>query len=332
MTSHIGRRKFLATLGGAAAALPLAARAQQPGLPVIGFLGSTSAQVTVKDLEAFRKGLSETGYVEGRNVAIEFRWAGGREDRMPELAADLVRRQVAVIATPQSTAGALAAKAATSTIPIVFGTGSDPISLGLVASLNRPGGNATGVMTLNVALTAKRLGLLRELAPQATRFVALVNPNAVMSEAIVKDVHASVPTLGVPVEILYAGNSDRDVEAAFANLSQKPGAALLVTVDPFLFTRRALIVTLAARHALPTVYFRRELSDIGGLVSYGTSGDFIHGLVGTYAGRILKGEKPADLPVAQPTKFDMVINLATAKALAIDVPPTLLALADEVIE
>jgi putative ABC transport system substrate-binding protein len=332
MTSHIGRRKFLATLGGAAAALPLAARAQQPGLPVIGFLGSTSAQVTVKDLEAFRKGLSETGYVEGRNVAIEFRWAGGREDRMPELAADLVRRQVAVIATPQSTAGALAAKAATSTIPIVFGTGSDPISLGLVASLNRPGGNATGVMTLNVALTAKRLGLLRELAPQATRFVALVNPNAVMSEAIVKDVHASVPTLGVPVEILYAGNSDRDVEAAFANLSQKPGAALLVTVDPFLFTRRALIVTLAARHALPTVYFRRELADIGGLVSYGTSGDFIHGLVGTYAGRILKGEKPADLPVAQPTKFDMVINLATAKALAIDVPPTLLALADEVIE
>jgi putative ABC transport system substrate-binding protein len=173
---------------------------------------------------------------------------------------------------------------------------------------------------------------LRELAPQATRFVALVNPNAVMSEAIVKDVHASVPALGVPVEILYAGNSDRDIETAFANLSQKPGAALLVTVDPFFFTRRALIVTLAARHALPTVYFRREFADLGGLVSYGTSVDFIHGLVGTYTGRILKGEKPADLPVAQPTKFDMVINLSTAKALAIDVPPTLLATADEVIE
>jgi ABC-type uncharacterized transport system substrate-binding protein len=288
--------------------------------------------VSVKDLEAFRKGLSETGYVEGRNVAIEFRWTGGREDRMPELAADLVRRQVAVIATPASTAGALAAKAATSTIPIVFGTGSDPVALGLVASLNRPGGNATGVMSLNVELTAKRLGLLRELAPQAIRFVALVNPNAVMSEAIVKDVQASVPSLGIPVEILYAGNSDGDIEAAFANLSQKPGAALLVTVDPFFFTRRALIVTLAARHALPTLYFRREFADIGGLVSYGTSVGFIHGLIGTYTGRVLKGERPADLPVAQPTKFEMVINLSTAKALRIDMPPTLLALADEVIE
>src|SRR5437667_4544635 len=234
------RRQFLALLGSAAAGGPLAARAQQPAVPVIGFLGSSSAQVSVKDLEAFRKGLSETGYVEGRNVAIEFRWTGGREDRMPELAADLVRRQVAVIAAPASTAGALAAKAATSTIPIVFGTGADPVALGLVASLNRPGGNATGAMSLNVELTAKRLGLLRELAPQATRFVALVSPNAAMTDTIVKDVHASVLTLGSPVEILHAGNSDRDIEAAFANLSQKPGAALLVTVDPFFFTRRAL--------------------------------------------------------------------------------------------
>jgi len=265
-------------------------------------------------------------------VAIEFRWSGGREDRMPELAADLVRRQVAVIAAPASTAGALAAKAATSNIPIVFGTGSDPVALGLVASLNRPGGNATGIVSLNVELTAKRLGLLRELAPRATRFVALVNRSAVMTDAIIKEVHASVPTLGVPVEILYAGNSDRDIEAAFANLSQKPGAALLVTVDSFFFTRRALIVTLAARHALPTIYFRREFAEIGGLVSYGTSVDNIHELIGIYSGRVLKGEKPADLPVTQPTKFDMVINLSTAKALAIDVPPTLLALADEVIE
>ena len=329
--SELRRRQFI-TLLGSAATWPLAARAQQSAMPVIGFLGSSSAQVSVKNLEAFRKGLSERGYVEGRSVAIEFRWSGGREDRMPELAADLVRRQVAVIAAPASTAGALAAKAATSNIPIVFGTGSDPVALGLVASLNRPGGNATGIVSLNVELTAKRLGLLRELAPRATRFVALVNRSAVMTDAIIKEVHASVPTLGVPVEILYAGNSDRDIEAAFANLSEKPGAALLVTVDSFFFTRRALIVTLAARHALPTIYFRREFAEIGGLVSYGTSVDNIHELIGIYSGRVLKGEKPADLPVTQPTKFDMVINLSTAKALGLDVPPTLLARADEVIE
>jgi putative tryptophan/tyrosine transport system substrate-binding protein len=332
MASHIGRRKFLAALGGVAAAWPLAARAQQPAMPVIGFLGSRSAQVTVKSLEAFRKGLRETGYVEGRNVAIEFRWAGGREDRMPEFVTDLIQRRVAVIAAPANTAGALAAKAATSSIPIVFGTGSDPVALGLVASLNRPGGNATGVTTLNLELTAKRLGLLRELAPQATRFVALVNPNTVLTDAIVKDVHASVPTLGVPVEILYAGNSDRDIEAAFANLSQKPGAALLVTFNSFFFNRRALIVALATRHALPTVYYSREFADIGGLISYGTNFDNIYELIGIYTGRVLNGEKPADLPVAQPTKFEMVINLSTAKALGLQISDKLLALADEVIE
>jgi putative tryptophan/tyrosine transport system substrate-binding protein len=297
MSAKMKRRAFISLLGGTAVTWPLAARAQQPAMPVIGFLGTSSPQASVKNLEAFRKGLGDTGYVEGRNVTIEFRWSGGREDRMPELAADLVRRQVAVIATPASTAGALAAKAASSTIPIVFGSGSDPVALGLVASLNRPGGNATGVKSLNVELTAKRLGLLRELAPQATRFVALVSRNAVMTDAIVKDVHASVPTLGVPVEILYAGDSDHDIEAAFTNLSQKPGAALLVTVDPFFFTRRALIAMLAARHALPTVYFAREFADIGGLVSYGTSVANIHELTGIYTGRILKGEKPADLPV-----------------------------------
>jgi len=325
------RREFMALVGGAAA-WPLAAHAQQMPMPVVGFLGSTSAEMSAKSLEAFRKGLRETGYVEGRNVAIEFRWTGGREDRIPELAADLIRRQVAVIAAPVSTAGALAAKAATSSIPIVFGTASDPVALGLVASLNRPGGNATGVKTLNVELTAKRLGLLRELAPQATRFVALVAPNAALTDAIVKDVHASVPTLGVPVEILYAGNSDRDIEAAFANLSQSLGAALLVTVDAFFFTRRAFIVTLAARHALPTVYFTREFADAGGLISYGTSFDNVYELIGIYTGRILKGEKPADLPVAQATKFDLVINLVTARALGLAVPNTLLALANEVIE
>jgi putative tryptophan/tyrosine transport system substrate-binding protein len=332
MAIHIRRREFIGTLGGAAVAWPFAARAQQPAMPVIGFLGGSSAQVGAKRVEAFRKGLSETGYVEGRNVAIEFRWAGGREDRMPELAADLVQRRVAVIAAPASTAGALAAKAATSSIPIVFSTAADPVSLGLVASLNRPGGNVTGVNILGVELTAKRLGLLRELAPQATRFVALVSPNSVMTDTTIKNVHASVPTLGLPVEILYAGSSDRDIEAAFANLSQKPGAALLVTTDTFFFTRRALIVTLAARHALPTVYYSREYADIGGLISYGPNNDNIYELTGIYTGRVLKGEKPADLPVAQPTKFEMVINLSTAKALSIDVPPTLLALADEVLE
>src|SRR5262245_25958841 len=253
MAIHIHRRDFITLLGGAAAAWPLAARAQQPAMPVIGFLGSSSAQATVKNIEAFRKGLSETGYVEGRNVVIEFRWAAGREDRMPELAADLVRRQVAVIAAPASTAAAIAAQAATSSIPIVFGIGSDPVALGLVASLNRPGGNVTGAKTLNVELTTKRLGLLRELAPQATRLVALVSPNAALTDSIVKEVRASVPTLGVPVEILYAGKSDRDIETAFANLSQKPGTALLVNPDSFFLARRALIVMLAARHALPTV-------------------------------------------------------------------------------
>src|SRR5262249_14080144 len=236
MASYIERRKFLATLGGAAA-WPLAARGQQPAVPVIGFIGGSSAENSVKRLEAFRKGLRETGYVEGRDVAIEFRWAEGREDRVPELAADLVRQQAAVIAVLDSTAGALAAKAATSSIPIVFSTASDPVAAGLVAMINRPGGNAPGGKTLNVELTAKRLGLLRELAPQATRFVALVGRNAVLTDAIVKDVQASVPTLGVPVEIFYASHSDRDIVAAFANLSQKPGTALLVNSDPFFFTR-----------------------------------------------------------------------------------------------
>jgi putative ABC transport system substrate-binding protein len=330
---QLKRREFIILLGGGATVVvPLAAPAQQPAMPVIGFLGSSSAQMSVKQLEAFRKGLSGTGHVEGRNVAIEFRWAGGREDRLPELAADLVRRQVAVIVVLDITAGALAAKAATSSIPILFGTAADPVSLGLVASLNRPGGNATGVMSLNVELTAKRLGLLRDLAPQATRFVALVGPNAALTDSIVKEVHASVPTLGVPVEILYAGDSDRDIEAAFANLSQMPGAALLVTPNAFFLARRALIVTLAARHALPTVYFRREFAEIGGLISYGTNFDNIYELIGIYTGRVLKGEKPADLPVQAPTKYELVINLKTAKALGLNIPPTLLAIADEVIE
>jgi putative tryptophan/tyrosine transport system substrate-binding protein len=250
---------------------------------------------------------------------------------MPELVADLIRRGVAVIVAPATTAGALAAKAATTTIPIVFATGSDPVALGLVTSLNRPGGNVTGVTISGVELTAKRLDLLRELKPQATRFVALVNPRSVMADGIVKNVEASAPIFGLPVEILHA-STDRELVAALSGLSQRADAVLLVTVDGFFFNRRALIVTLAARHALPTVYYSREYAEVGGLISYGSNVENVLELTGIYTGRILKGEKPADLPVAQPTKFELVVNLVTAKALGFDIPPTLLALADEVIE
>jgi putative ABC transport system substrate-binding protein len=325
------RRDFITLLGGAAAAWPLAARAQQTAMPVVGYLGSTSPEMSAKRLAAFRKGLRDAGFEEGHNVAIEFRWADGREERMPELVADLIRRGVAVIVAPASTAGALAAKAATTTIPIVFATGSDPVALGLLTSLNRPGGNVTGVTIFGVELTAKRLGLLRELTPQATRFVALVNPRSVMADGIVKNVEASAPTFGLPVEILRA-STDRELVAALSGLSQRAGAVLLVTVDGFFFNRRALIVTLAARHALPTVYYSREYAEVGGLISYGSNVENVLELTGIYTGRILKGEKPADLPVAQPTKFELVVNLVTAKALGFDIPPTLLALADEVIE
>jgi len=325
------RRDFIKVTVGSAAAWPLAARAQQSTMPVVGYLGSTSPEMSAKRLAAFRKGLRDGGFEEGRNVAIEFRWADAREERMPELVADLVRRGVAVIVAPATTAGALAAKAATTTIPILFAAGSDPVALGLVTSLSRPGGNVTGVTILGVELTAKRLGLLRELTPQATRFVALVNPHSVMADGIVKNVEASAPIFGLPVEILRA-STDRELVAALSGLSQRAGAALLVTVDGFFFNRRALIVTLAARHALPTVYYSREYAEVGGLISYGVNVENVLELTGIYTSRILKGEKPADLPVAEPTKFELVVNLVTAKALGFDIPPTLLARADEVIE
>jgi putative tryptophan/tyrosine transport system substrate-binding protein len=326
------RRKFITLLCGTAVCLAAHhAWAQQSTMPVVGYLGSTSPEMSAKRLAAFRKGLRDAGFEEGHNVAIEFRWADGREERMPELVADLIRRGVAVIVAPASTAGALAAKAATTTIPIVFATGSDPVALGLVASLNRPGGNVTGVTIFGVELTAKRLGLLRELTPQATRFVALVNPRSVMADGIVKNVEASAPIFGLPVEILHA-STDRELVAALSGLSQRAGAVLLVTVDGFFFNRRALIVTLAARHALPTVYYSREYAEVGGLISYGSNVENVLELTGIYTGRIIKGENPADLPVAQPTKFELVVNLVTAKALGFDIPPTLLALADEVIE
>jgi putative ABC transport system substrate-binding protein len=324
------RRDFLGGLGGAAA-WPMAARAQQTAMPVVGFLHSGSPEPNAKRVAAFRKGLGESGYVEGQNVAIEFRWGAGQDARLPELAADLIRRQVSVIATPISTAATMAAKAVTTTVPIVFAVGGDPVALGLVASLSRPGGNATGISILNVELMSKRLALLRETAPHAARFAALVNPRSGLTEAIVKNVQAGASTLGLPVEILRA-STDHEIEAAVASLARQPGSALLVPPDEFFLDRRAQLVTLAARHAIPAIYQTREFADVGGLMSYGTDSLYVYQQAGIYTGRILKGEKPADLPVMQPAKFELVINLKTAKFLGLTVPPALLATADEVIE
>jgi putative tryptophan/tyrosine transport system substrate-binding protein len=281
-------------------------------------------------LSAFRKGLAEAGYVEGQNVAIEFRWAAGQDDRLPDWAADLIRRGVSVIATPASTPALLAAKAATTTIPIVFATAGDRIAMGLVASLARPGGNATGLGFQTVELVAKQFGMLRELAPGANRF-ALVNPNSVFTDAVIKDLQASASALGLPIEILRAGTA-REIDAAFAKLVQKPNGALFVAPDAFFTSRRAQIVTLAARHAIPAVYYVREFAEIGGLMSYGTNVADMFQQTGIYVGRVLKGEKPADLPVVQPTQFELVLNLNTARAIGIEIPAKLLALADEVIE
>jgi putative ABC transport system substrate-binding protein len=324
------RRDFIKAIAGSIAAWPCAARAQQPALPVVGFLHSDSPEPNVTRVSAFRKGLGEAGYVEGQNAAIEFRWAAGHDNRLPELAADLIRRRVAVIAA-LSTPAALAAKAATTTIPIVFNSAADPVALGLVASLNRPGGNVTGVSYQTVELGAKHLGMLRELTPGANRFVALVNPNSALTEAVVKDLQASASALGLPIEILRAGTA-REIDAAFANLVQKPGGALLVAPDVFFTGRRAQIVTLAARHAVPAVYPVPDFAEIGGLMSYGPNIVDMYQQTGIYVGRVLKGDKPADLPVLQPTKFELVVNLNTARAVGIAIPNTLLALADKVIE
>ena len=328
------RRQFIALIGGAAVApalAPLAARAQQPTLPVVGLLQAGSAEPNAKRAAAFREGLSKIGYVDGQNVQIEARWAGGRNDRLPEMAIDLVRRGVAVIATPVSTAATLAAKAATATIPIVFAVGGDPLKLGLVKSLNRPDGNATGISILNVELTAKRFGLLHQLAPQAAHYFALVNPNSALTEPIVKALQGDIPGIGRSVEIVHAG-SDPEIDAAFGAISQTGGGVLMIPPDEFFFSRATQLVALASRYALPTIYPYREGADAGGLMSYGTDELSVYQQVGTYVGRILKGEKPADLPVMQPTKFEFVINLKTAKTLGLAIPPTLPALADEVIE
>jgi ABC-type uncharacterized transport system substrate-binding protein len=326
----IRRREFMALLGGAAA-LPFSARAQQPAMPVIGYLDADTPGRNPNSETAFRTGLNEIGYAVGQNVAIEHRWAESQLARLPDLAADLVRRRVAIIVTPLSAPAALAAKAATATIPIVFSTGGDPVGSGLVSSLNRPGGNLTGVVTMNAELGAKRLGLLQELLPAATRFGVMVNRSSPVAEAAIADAQTAASAIGRQVDVLTAG-TNRDIDAAFATVVQARTAAIFVSPDPFFARRRAHIVILAARHAVPAIYPNREDADAGGLMSYGSSILDVSRQLGIYTGRILKGEKPADMPVLRATKFELVINLQTAKTLGIDVPATLLARADEVIE
>jgi putative ABC transport system substrate-binding protein len=325
------RRKFVALLGGAMAAWPLAARAQQKAMPVIGVLGTGSPSASSGPMDAFRQGLSEAGYVEGQNLAIEYRWAEGNYDRLPALAADLVGRKVDLIMA-SSPPSALAAKSATSTIPIVFRGGGDPVGGGLVASLARPGGNLTGVSFIPNELTAKRLELLSELVPQAGVIALLVNPtNAANTERVIRDVQEAARTKGLQLHVLKA-SSESEIDTAFASLVQLHAGALVVGADPFLSGRREQLVALASRHAVPAIYAWREFAASGGLISYGASLTAAYRLVGTYAGKVLKGAKPADLPVQQPTTFELVINRKAAKALGLEVPPALVARADEVIE
>jgi putative tryptophan/tyrosine transport system substrate-binding protein len=324
----VRRRDFVMLAGGAAVAWPLATHAQQP-VPVIGYMSSTVQYPPL--VATVRQGLSEAGFVEGQSLAIEYRWAEGHYDRLPTMAADLVRRRVAVLAAFGGVHTALAAKAATETIPIVFANGSDPIKFRLVTSLNRPGGNITGVSFFTAELDAKRLGLLHELVPQVTAIAALVNPTSANAEDQSRELNEAARALGLRLHILNA-SSERDIETAFAAVPQTRAGALLVAADPFFFSRREKLVALAARHAIPAIYEWREFAEAGGLASYGTSLTDSYRQAGIYIGRILKGEKPADLPVMQSTKFEFVINLKTAKALGINVPPGLSARADEVLE
>jgi putative ABC transport system substrate-binding protein len=325
------RRAFIALMGGAVVASPLATRAQQPAMPVIGFLNTRSADDVPELTAAFRKGLNEIGYMEGRNTAIEYRWANNDPKRLPELASDLVRRQVTVIVATGGNVSALAAKAATGTIPIVFSVGADPIKLGLVTKLNRPDKNATGVTVLTGLLGAKRLELLRELIPKANVVAVLINSTNPSAEIYVRETREAAHTVGQQIHTLSASN-EVEIDAAFAALAQVRAEALLVVTDAVFIGRREQIVTLAARYAVPAIYEASVFAKVGGLMSYGPS--FAEALrqVGIYAGRILKGEKPADLPVLQPTKFELVINLKTAKGLGLTVPHSLLVRADEVIE
>jgi putative tryptophan/tyrosine transport system substrate-binding protein len=326
----VKRRKFIALLGGVAA-WPLAARAQQPAMPVIGFLNSQSRQEWRGPTEVFLQGLGDAGYVEGRNVAIEYRFAERRVDQLPALAADLVRRQVAVIVTSGGDAAARAAKAATDVIPIVFIAGGDPVTTGFVASLARPGGNATGVTLITATLEPKRLEFLREAVPSLTTVALLANPDNPRFADDIKTMQEAAQSMGVAVHVLSARNGT-EVDMAFAALAQRRVDGLLVMSDPLVLSERDRLTSLAARHAVPAIYQNRELPAVGGLMSYGTGFLGVYRQIGVIAGRILKGAKPADIPVEQPIKFELVINLKTAKALGIEIPPTLLARADEVIE
>ena len=324
------RREFVSLLGGTALAWPLVARAQQPAMPVIGFLDTRSPDGMTDRLRAFREGLKDSGYVERENVAIEYRWAENQLDRLPEMAAELVRRQVAVIAAT-STYSAFAANAATTTTPIVFLVGEDPVRLGLVASLARPGGNLTGINNFAGELTVKRLELLREMVPGAARIAVLVNPANIAIETTLRDVQSAARDMGLQIQVLKASTS-REIDAAFATFVRERPDAVVVGLDVFFISRRAQLVNLASRHALPATYPLREFAEVGGLMSYGTNiaDTFRH--IGVYAGRILKGAKPADLPVVQSTKFELVINAWSARMLGLAVPPTLIATADEIIE
>ena len=325
------RREFIILLGGGAAAWPVAARAQQPTMPVIGLLHPGSPEANARFVAGFRKGLAETGYVEGRNILIEYRWGHGESTRLPELAADLIRRAANVIVTPGGVAAALAAKAATATIPIVFVIGVDPVQAGLVVSLNRPGGNVTGITSMNSGLAAKQLGLLHQLLQRDARFVVLVNSSNPQIRLAVADVKAAAAAMGQPLDIVTA-KTNREITPAFKAAVQKRADAILISPDPLFSSRPVQLATLAARHAMPAIYALREFAESGGLISYGSNFTDMFRQAGTYVARILKGEKPADLPILQATKFELVINLQTAEVLGLAAPPSLLAIADEVIE
>jgi putative ABC transport system substrate-binding protein len=327
----MNRRRFISLLAAAQATSPLLVRAQQPAMPVIGYLSTRSPETDVPMLAAIRRGLSETGYVEGKNVAIEYSWGRGQYGRMQALAEDLVRRQVAVIVTAGGEPAALAAKAATAKIPLVVNLAEDPVRLGFAASLSRPGGNITGVTSLLGAQGAKQLGLLRELVPQASIMGMLVDPSMPWAESLTTETQSAARAVGQRLMVAGA-SSERDIDAALATLVQQRASALLVTASPFFFTRAEYLIGLVTRHALPAVYWRREIAEAGGLMSYGSSTAELYGQVGVYAGKILNGAKPADLPILQPTKFEFVINAKTAKALGVKVSDNLLSLADEVIE